>query len=121
VARIFQRYHCGGRTDGGTVENVVRWNLPAMMYPPLLTTPSTGLMTVTAEFGARRDGANFELRFERDARSGVRLNEQMAAFLAPDGHMRAELGLWAKYFSYWLQSCLPCDSFIRDNPISSWT
>ncbi|CAI5531625.1 unnamed protein product [Closterium sp. Naga37s-1] len=113
MGQIFQRYHCAGRRDGGTMENVVRWNLPAMKYPPLLTTPSTGLMTMKAEFRVLNYSA-LELQFKREAESSVTINEQLSAFLAPDGHLRHELGLTAQFFARWLQQCLPRDSLIRD-------
>ncbi|GJP44922.1 hypothetical protein CLOM_g4322 [Closterium sp. NIES-68] len=109
VGRIFQRYICAGRTDGGTVQNVVRWSLPG------LQDKEGASLVVTAEFDVR-SGRAIQLQFERAAVGGVRINEQLQALLAPAALPRTQLSLDALQFFRSLELSVPLGS-----PLASTT
>ncbi|CAI5508187.1 unnamed protein product [Closterium sp. Naga37s-1] len=100
VGRIFQRYICAGRTDGGTVQNVVRWSLPG------LQDKEGASLIVTAEFDVR-SGRAIQLQFERAAVGGVKINEQLQALLAPAALPRTQLSLDALQFFRSLELSVP--------------
>ncbi|CAI5988507.1 unnamed protein product [Closterium sp. NIES-65] len=106
VGRIFQRYICAGRTDGGTVQNVVRWSLPG------LQDKEGASLIVTAEFDVR-SGRSIQLQFERAAVGGVKINEQLQALLAPAALPRTQLSLDALQFFRSLELSVPLGSPLR--------
>ncbi|CAI5518551.1 unnamed protein product [Closterium sp. Naga37s-1] len=106
VGRIFQRYICAGRTDGGTVQNVVRWSLPG------LQDKEGASLIVTAEFDVR-SGRAIQLQFERAAVGGVKINEQLQALLAPAALPRTQLSLDALQFFRSLELSVPLGSPLR--------
>ncbi|CAI5470066.1 unnamed protein product [Closterium sp. Yama58-4] len=106
VGRIFQRYICARRTDGGTVQNVVRWSLPG------LQDKEGASLIVTAEFDVR-SGRAIQLQFERAAVGGVKINDQLQALLAPAALPRTQLSLDALQFFRSLELSVPLGSPLR--------
>eukprot|EP00271_Cylindrocystis_brebissonii_P018730 TRINITY_DN5440_c0_g2_i1.p1 TRINITY_DN5440_c0_g2~~TRINITY_DN5440_c0_g2_i1.p1 ORF type:complete len:295 (-),score=56.93 TRINITY_DN5440_c0_g2_i1:586-1470(-) len=77
VGDIFQRFRCMGRTDGGEVQNVVRWSLNG-----ILQESEGATLTVGARFGVVGP-TTISLRFEEAAVEDVRISSSLEALIAP--------------------------------------
>uniref|UniRef100_A0A7I4A8R5 Plastid lipid-associated protein/fibrillin conserved domain-containing protein n=1 Tax=Physcomitrium patens TaxID=3218 RepID=A0A7I4A8R5_PHYPA len=77
VGQVYQNFDCRRRTDGGVVENIVRWSVPG-----LLQENEGATLIVTAKFSVA-SARSIVLQFEEARVSEVEISEVLESFIAP--------------------------------------
>jgi hypothetical protein len=77
VGQVYQSFDCKGRTDGGMVENIVRWSVPG-----LLQEDEGATLIVTAKFSVTRP-RNIVLTFLEGRVSEVEISPELESFITP--------------------------------------
>lgn len=77
VGQVYQNFDCKGRTDGGTVENIVRWSVPG-----LLQANEGATLIVTAKFSVASP-RSIVLQFEEARVGEVEISAELETLIAP--------------------------------------
>ncbi|KAG0561215.1 hypothetical protein KC19_9G046100 [Ceratodon purpureus] len=77
VGQVYQSFDCKGRTDGGIVENIVRWSVPG-----LLQANEGATLIVTAKFSVASP-RSIVLQFEEARVGEVEISAELETFITP--------------------------------------